>query len=353
MGCLHVCNRLDQNEHSDSFKIFQAVNLSSIRRLKTVFDYISAIHSLEYFDSLMIEYQNISINALGLCFLKGKTKLFQLLLSNGCCIKRMENLLEKFKISPIHYLCAQGDLAMLEIYFPHYLERNMKKSEESNSTLALTPESTVIDKGFPIHTAAHYGNANIINFFHRYFSGADSIPTEFSINSIEDHTGENCALIACREGHYKLVVDLHENYNSNITKLNHSKENAIMIAIIGMNNNPSYAYFDIIEYLIDTVKINLNYMHEQILKMAQFSELIEYLEEKMQKEGIKVNKKDVKQYELPGNHINYERDDKIGTIFTNSFFDSMEKEADKSIPSTILYYESLSIEDKSIEGLFK
>ena len=353
MGCLQACNKGENRESSDSDKIFQAINLCSSRRLKSVFDYISTVQSLEAFDSLIIEYQNVSVNALGVCFLKGNCELFKLLLNNGCSIEKMEKLLEASQISPIHFICTQGYIDILEIYFPYYYyAKNYKTSQESNSSL--TYPSTEINKGYPIHLAAYYGNTQIVLYFYKYFSTKETTPKEFDLNSLEERTGENCALIACRQGHLNLVVELHKTCKADFTLLNNSKENAIIVAIVGMNKQPSYSYFDIIDYLIVTVNINLSYMYEEILLLAQFSELVEYLEAKLLNIGIEVSKSIItKKYPLARISKNSEQSENIGTLFTSSFLAAMNEDFHKSLPSSIHPYEAQSIDDKFTNNIFK
>ena len=58
---------------------------------------------------------------------------------------------------------------------------------------------------------------------------------------------------------------LHQNCRADFRLLNVNKENAIMVAIAGMNRSPTIAYIDIIEYLIESVKLDVTYLYEGTL----------------------------------------------------------------------------------------
>lgn len=351
---MESCNRsASQNTMSMEEKVKQAINLGSKRRLQVLLDYHASACPNESFDSICITSDNLKVNPLGFCLLKGSSDLFKLLVDNRCDINTMEKILEKSGVSPILHLCSKGFLPVLEQYFPFFLHNSYNVNEERTYSIALTCTSIFDFKSLPIHTAAHYGNISIINFFSCHFAELVNTPQEFDIHTLEDVTGENCALIACREGHFNLVKYLHENSTIDFKILNSCKENAIMIAIAGMNRNPNYAYVDIIEYLIENIGIDVTYMYEDILLLAQMPQLVKYLEKKLVEKGITDKKKDVeKKNPHPFKNIVVDCAENCGQIFTASFLRTLNESANKSIYSTISYRAD-SIDEKLIENLFK
>ena len=68
--------------------------------------------------------------------------------------------------------------------------------------------------------------------------------------------------------------------------LNKNKENAIMLCIPGCHKYPSYSYLECICYLNEVAKVDIAYMHEEALILAQNIEIIAYLENELEKINI-------------------------------------------------------------------
>ena len=352
MGCLQACNRPDQASISLGDKLLQAINLSSKRRLRVLVEYYRSSQSIQDLDSFLLYHENTLTNPLGLCLLQGKADLFELLTESGCSVSHMEKIFEQAQVSPILCLCSNGHLPMLQVYFPHYLGRNYLLNPDRSYSLALTGNTAAVEtKAFPIHEATRYGNLDIVSFLYDYFAEFLVIPIEFNINSIEEETGENCALIACREGHYNLVEYLHQNCRADFRLLNVNKENAIMVAIAGMNRSPTIAYIDIIEYLIESIKLDVTYLYEETLILAQYPDLVKYLEKKLGEAGISVSKIGIeKRLPSPNKYVVVDCVENCGQLFTTSFLTSLNEASNKSMLSTITQCPD-SMNDKSFDNI--
>ena len=347
MGCWQACSKNNLSA-SNNEKIIQAINLCSVRRLRILIKYYSAISSVKDFDSLQIRYGKLVLNPLAICFYENKAELFQVLLDHKCSILAMEESLINQKIFPINFLCRQGYLDVLEKSRPYYLSGLKSQNKENETSLASKAFPVLNTNIFPIHLAAHNGNINIISFLKDYFSNTNEKLAEFDVNSLEEATGENCALIACKEGYFSLVKFLHETCGADFKILNDYKENAIMVCIAGMNKSKNQNCIDIIQYLIETVQVDFTYMYEEMLIMAQCPSLVSYLEEKLRSKEIFASKKSI-DYNFPvatrvSMVVNPEN---CENIFTDSFVESV-KNMNSSAVSTISYFPE-TFDEKSFD----
>lgn len=353
MGCWQSCNRDSRSVAGDATKILQAINLGSTKRLSALLSYFKSVSTIEVFDSVLVKHENIMVNALGLCLLQNKSDLFRLLIDNNCSPVLMEDILSRENISAMHTICIEGYVEILKIYFPYYLQTNRSQSENSYS-LAFSQKENVLVRGSPMHVSAHAGQVGIIAYIYEYFSELATIPSDFDINSREEVSGENCALIACREGHYNLVKYLYENTNANFETLNDFKENAIMVAVAGMRKRTSYSYIDIVEYLVEKVRLDIKYMFEELLIMASSPILIKYIEDRLHEEGIASSKESVEKLNPNPKRISKPEEETppLDVFFTNSFVQDLELLKKRSIISTIsMYPESIDLDKQVIESL--
>ncbi|OMJ91097.1 hypothetical protein SteCoe_6460 [Stentor coeruleus] len=353
MGCWQSCNRDSRSVAGDATKILQAINLGSTKRLSALLSYFKSVSTIEVFDSVLIRHGNIMVNALGLCLLQNRFELFRLLIENNCSPALMEEILSRENISVIHTICIEGYVEILKIYFPYYLQINRLQSENSYS-LVFSQMGNIPIKGLPIHAAAHAGQVSVIAYFYEYFSELVTISSDFDVNSKEEVSGENCALIACKEGHYNLVKYLYENTNADFKILNDSKENAIMVAVAGMRRKASYSYIDIVEYLVEKVKLDIKYMFEELLIMAYSPVLIKYIEDRLHGEGIASSKESVEKLNpnLKRALKTEEETSSLEVFFTNSFVEDLENLKKQSVISTIsMCSESIDLDNQIIESL--
>jgi hypothetical protein len=146
---------------------------------------------------------------------------------------------------------------------------------------------------FAIHSACRAGMVMIVNYLYNYFKNKHSVPAEFDIYTLDDYYGEDAALIACRIGCFNLIKYLHELCGHNFKNLNKNSENALLICVYGYKIQPSYSFLECINYLVEIVKVDITYMHEELLIMASGADIIKYIEEQLEIRGIHVKKKDL------------------------------------------------------------
>lgn len=298
MGCCQNSNaQVNQNLFKEKFK--EAIDSGSIKRMKLFLDVLNKKTKkspILFIDQEIVTINGKAYNGLGYCAYIGNSKLFKYLFEKGASIQAMEELFEKQNMRAINIICFKGHLDLLRFYLPIYLRQHQSLTitEESFTLDFKDTESKVGVYEYAIHSACRNGMIHIVSFIYNYFQSKPTIPRDFNINSSEEYTGEDAGLKACRSGSFNMIKFLYEQCEVKFTNLNHNKENAIMICVCGYKLNPSFTYLECISYLVEIVKVDLLYMYEELLLIAENEELISYLEHQLEKRGVTVKKKDIK-----------------------------------------------------------
>jgi hypothetical protein len=103
---------------------------------------------------------------------------------------------------------------------------NIKPKTPSHTAHSNLPEGVVFTTFTPIMRAADSGHLNIINFFVDYFDGLPTHP-DFDPHKLDEKTGENTGLIACKSGNLALVRYLYEVCSCDILIKNKRNETAL------------------------------------------------------------------------------------------------------------------------------
>lgn len=276
MGCWKSTMR-----HEDSqvkYFIKHAIDISSTSLLKKVF----RDHLEIDIDSAFISCNNLKMNPLGYALFQGKTSCFLLISSSfHGQVQKMERIFYKQGYRGIDIICIQGNLPMLEVYLPLHLARSANTSRcnsqiqdticlESNPSLFLS--ETMVST--PIQYACIYSHLNIVKYLINYFEGIDP-PSLFDLNYQEELFGENCPLISCRLGLYKLMKFLHEICNANFHVRNKRDENALLILAAASNKKENLDYYKCMKYLLEVVKVDPVFRYEDIVLVINDSNLLE------------------------------------------------------------------------------
>lgn len=348
------CHRQHLTESTIDGKVFEAIHSGVYRRLVSIVDFYKPTIGIQALDCLRTKYKKMTTNPLGLCLLLGSTRMFKLLLDSGSDPIEMDNLFKLSHFNPIEFLCNEGYHEILKLYFPISYNSADSISNTSVRSYSVAFSCTFLTDFFayPIHIACHKGHLEIISFFYDFFKSSPTIPKEYNIESLEDSTGENCALIACRRGNYELVKFLHTKCKANFGILNDYKENAVIVTIAGMNKQPNYNFVTILMYLVDEVKIDVTYMYEDALALTRCRPIQNYLRAKLKKMGIDVPVNDEDQVSF--DYVNPETQDEkkppVERIFSETFLNKVKPDDLRSGPSSI-YASGLFTEYKDSESL--
>ena len=267
--------------------LFEALIDNQPKRAKLWINNFLTTDSIENFDKMTTKWKDISINVLGLAFLLPQPSIFKHLIEKNSSLTTMDDLLSKAKISPIQYICWKNHGDILKLYLPHYLKLvENRASTEFNYTIDLSPSPILnYPSYYPIHILCKSGNIGLLKYIFDEVRALAHIPEEFDIETRNDDKGENCALIACREGNFDMMKFLNEYCNANFHVLNKDDKNAIMIAVESMyNDQNNEEYFRIIVYLTDIIKVPLDNYYDPLM-IARNERLVQFLEKRLESKG--------------------------------------------------------------------
>ena len=322
MGCCQSDNKsstLSQNVFGDKLK--EAIDSGSV---KTVHLILGLFHKKQksattpFIDKEIISINGRHFNALAYCMHVGNEKIFRYLYEKGASLQATEELLESQNMRGVNLICMKGHLSLLKFYLPLYLKSyNSFPVSERSYTIDFVDAPVKNGYELAIHSACRAEGVQIISYLYSYFKEKDYCPREFDIKSVNEQYGEDCALTACRRGNFNLVKMLHEFCNADFSKLNKNKENAIMICISGCNKQPKFSYLECISYLVEIAKVDVSYMYEEALVLAENQDIINYLEMRLQMVGINAKKDEMDKEALQFRVVHDEEDNSKMPIFTD------------------------------------
>lgn len=299
MGC---CKSKDEkgNHDATSKRIIESIERNNTSSIEQVVRY--SVNQSSYpaiINEPIITIRDVELNPLAYALWLGKIEIFKHLHQKlNASISSMEALLDKQRISVLHYLCSQGYLEILDYYMPIYLSNHKDSlpqvSEESMTVdfqkAALCENLPIKRTSTPVHLACEKGYINIIGFIHNYFKSSAYVPNSLDIDYQDETTGENCAMIAVRIGNYPMTKYLHEMCNANFRLINKRNESVIQIAAVGSKKNTHRDYYEIFLYLIEDIKADISYQYEETLLLLESKTIIRLLEKCLSQKGIYIKK---------------------------------------------------------------
>ena len=328
------CHKESYSESTMEFKIFEAIKEGASSRFSSILSFFSSVQGISSLDSLQHKYKKLTTNPLGYCLLLNRAEMFGKLISAGSDPGAMERLFLISQFNSIEYLVQKNYFAVLKVYFPVYfeLERPLDASVERYS-IGMSLNFKV--RCCPIHIAAIKGYLEVVEFFFEFFKGK-SAPFEYDIESLEENTGENSALLACRYGNLEVVKYLHAKASADFRIINYFKENALIVTLAAMNKDPNYKFVSIFRYLLEVVKVDPCYMYEEAVVLAKCKSMFDMLSETLKKVGISIQPKEFDENSfIYTNPQNESTRDPAGQIFTVSFLANSRYPEILSIPSSI------------------
>lgn len=258
-------------------------------------------------DEPFITIHELNMSPLAYALWVGRLVTFQFLHKKmGASLSEMEELFIEQGKTAIEIICSNGSIEILQYYLPYYL-KSLKPAPSVLGDINVSVDfqrSTLVETRIkntytPVHIACDNGHVNIINYIFSQFRDKRSVPHTLDIDFQDENSGENCALIACRKGDYKMVKFLHEVCQANFKANNKRFENAIVITAASSKRKPTQDFYNLFVYLIEVVKIDITYMHEEVMLLLEDRNIIKYFENKLQKKGIASQKNNVeRKYEI-------------------------------------------------------
>lgn len=355
MGCCQDSKVRALNNNVFSEKLKEAIDSGSVKRINMLIDILNKKKKKEglFINKEIVSIGQYSLNPLAYCALLGNYKMFKHLIDKGASLKIMEDQLESQNLRAINMICYKGHLNLLKVYLPLYLKSNRESfCSQRSYTIDFSDQNNLPFYDLPIHSACRAGMIQIVSFIYQHFSSGPAVPREFDIHAVDEGFGEDAGLIACRVGSFPLVKYLHEHCGVSFKKLNTNKENAIMICVCGDKKSPNFSYLECLSYLVEIVKLDITYMYEEVLIMAESQAIIAYLESQLIKVGIFVKKEDVDK-DFIVRRTRVESNISTNEVFVDGlkkeneiFFDQFRK--DNAIDKSLL--SSIASENKSRVG---
>ncbi|OMJ83713.1 hypothetical protein SteCoe_14374 [Stentor coeruleus] len=340
MGNCIQCKKLSI-KNAKEHPIFKAIINGSRRDLEQLIKYMAP----SQIDSLTTKFDDYNTNPLGYTIILNKGSMFKLLHKKGCSLESMEKIFNEIGLKSVDAACILASLDLFKYFFPLYLhmQEQMNISAISLQTINFEKSNLAIKESYPIHRACRNGNLEVVKFLYNYYLNS-SVPIEYDVHIKDEIRGENCALLACRKGDIDMVKFLHKTCKANFKILNSNKENALLICVSGMKTEKKGQHFKVIRYLIEKVKIDLQYNCEEIMLIAMEPEVIEYLEYQFAKIGCGISKEQAEYHfsKLCRNRSSSEaeylkKNLKVDTkvIITQSFLNELKEAKDTSQMSPI------------------
>lgn len=302
MGCCH------DNESANNFESIKKQLHDSIQQgnlQKVILNITRIKHLLPIgkadFDKLTFIFdskKNIEINCLGLSLAFGKLNIFKFFhqkLNADPLI--MEEYFINCKITGLHIICSQNYVDLFEYYIEIFLNIRLKLLIYSPlSSYASQDTHKLINIDFtPMQTACFLGNVSIVKLALDYCKKIESVPDELNLNYINEKTGENCALIACRGGKLNMIKFLHRNTNSNFLLNNNFNENAIQILAASAKYHYIPDFQKSFVYLIEVLNIDVTHNYQETLLLLDNITICDYFLSKLAEFNIFPDKKQIEQ----------------------------------------------------------
>ena len=253
----------------------------------------------------MIKLNNFSLSLLGYSLWVGKANVFNFLITYlKADLDEMEDLFKSFDISALALLCERGYIDVLKLYLLFYIKtyHSLNSGADKISTLSLSKitykNGSIGTSLTPIQLACKNLHLRILHYINDYFS-ISYPPQSLNIHYIDETTGENCALITTRTGNFPMMKFLFEVAHADFHIINNNNEGALQVLAISSKLNYGLQFLECLMYLIEIIKINIAYMHEETLLLLDNKIIIKYLEEKLKQLGIYTNKQSLQSSPKP------------------------------------------------------
>lgn len=276
MGCLHPeLPRRISIEESYYNLLKDAIERESEQSLKKLNELLKKLQAncASILDEPKIRIKTVNLTPLSYAVVKGKASSFKALLKLGSSFEKMYQNFREHSIKPLDLILAKGYKDLFKFFIIEYagIRDTLNISSDPN------PSSSV-------QVASRKGMLDILRHIYYNYLDTNTNFQEFNLNAF-DENGENCALIACRQGILPLIKFFHETCNLNFESKNNFGDNAIIVCIYGFRAKNNYLYKDCVKYLVDYVKVDYTYRHKKMMKLAN-GEILEYLAEKLEEIGI-------------------------------------------------------------------
>jgi hypothetical protein len=264
----------DSIERSDCNSISESLTLYSSLKNCTLSSTI---------DAEIIEIREFTLSPLSYAVWTGQARAFLYLIQyQKASFQAMQNSYQCKHLLPIHIICERGYFELIKEYLPYYLEYLEFANDSMKSNAIDTNEHKGCLYSFTynaVQIACDMEHIGIICYIFDYFKGKVP-PDELNFYKIDETTGNNCALIACRTGSLALLKVLYEKIKADFHIRNKKKQTALHVLAESIALNPNKHYLPAVVYLLDVVKVDISYRFTQIMDLIQDKDILGLLEER-------------------------------------------------------------------------
>lgn len=323
-------------------------------------------------DDSVIIIQGVELNALAYAFRCGRTEIAEFLIEKaGASVSRLNACYQSIGKTPLHILCEYGHVDLLRYYLPRYHHCQLglvsiPSFHESYEELSIFTDNPRRFAGpslstiSPAQKACEKGRIEVVRALKAYADQYTSFP-EIDLHAKDEKTGENCALVACRAGSLVVIRFLFEKCRADFSLLNKRKESALQLVLLSAKQHRSPRYLECVQYLVEKVKVDLLYEYEETLLLIDDAEIDEYLESKLQAQGVQLTKAKVEEaYAIVSSKVQPSQEldrlesrlKDVGTDFELSSIFRTELKESRSIVSPITPISDLS-RDLSVSPMLR
>lgn len=298
MGCKNCSPRIARGEEilNRIKACIRGNEPSHLKELISLYEFYSEQKSHEFIDERIIKGKKRYFSLLGYAVWSGSYKCYKNLINNHhASFYLMEQSLEKEGLDPLNRICERGYLVLLKIFYPEHCEyeKYKKYAQDSSCVInSLQSMQSFVQIFTPIQLAVFKNHLSIVNYFSEYYH-EDKPPKNVDLHHVDEFTGENCALVACRTGNFPMVMMLYEKYQANFHLKNKRNESVFQIIAAESKNNCGFSYLECLMYITNIIKVDITYMYEETLLILENRLCIKFIEEKLKERGIITNKKEV------------------------------------------------------------
>jgi hypothetical protein len=232
---------------------------------------------------------SIKLNALGYALYLGKFKSFRYIHEIlKASISEMESMLHRQAVSPLTLSVFSGNLDLFIYYFKFH--SNDQDQDLRNSEYLINKHKSISSLPL-IQQAVLSGSVNIVGHLNKSAENlkqANFSPGYFDVHYINEDTGENSALVACRSGKY-VMQKLVFNLGGNFLIKNKKQQNAIQV-LAEEDLKDGRDTFECLCFLVFEVRIEFRYCYEECLINFRDPRAIQLIEKELEKLGIYVTK---------------------------------------------------------------
>ena len=289
-------------------------------------------------------------NLLGYSLTKGGLDTFKYIhRSLNADLNTMENQFEAQGLNGLSIICERNFLQLFEYYAPLYfimkkttktVRKNLKETiefDEKYDKLISAIDNPKDCSYTPIQRACLHGHIGMVGSAVELSKKMETVPLELDVHYVDETTGDNCALIACKTGNYSMIKFLHANYDAKFSVLNKSQENALQVLAASARLKHLSEFLQCFIYLVDKVGIDFTHNYQETMLLLEYEKVLTFFTSKLASVGITANKSELETHEKRESEKirNFENGENLEKFTLVKLFPELEESSNISFVSSV------------------